>query len=475
MRPVVAGSWRRSEVEGAGRDRTALPAVPLTGDVLSAHRDSHPLAATMPVCRELLADAVHDTGSVFAVGDAAGRLLWVEGDRGALRRTSGINFVEGADWAEGHAGTNAPGTALALGEAVQIVAEEHFNEAVRPWTCAAAPVRDPDSGRVVGVVDITGGASVGGAHALASVRATARAMEAELSRRVAQQDGRACTAYAEMFRSDSTPTALISPGGRVLHAAAGLLPHAQPPGRPAEGELLLDGRRLVTEQVGGSGYVVVRFLAPQEPQPGERIRMSALGRDKAVLEVGGRRLRLSPRHSEIVVLLALSGEGMSAGRLAVELSLDNLSTVAVRADMSRLRAALAALGADLLDSQPYRLRLPVQCDVLTVRNLLAEGRVGETLSAYTGPLLPGSQAPAVVEQRGALEQQVRGAVLASHDPGLLRRWLSRPWGADDLLAWETLASALPSGSPQRASALARARGLRGALRRTATPRKPSRS
>ena len=45
---------------------------------------------------------------------ADGTLLWVEGDRKACRRAEAMNFVPGADWSERGAGTNAPGTALAL-------------------------------------------------------------------------------------------------------------------------------------------------------------------------------------------------------------------------------------------------------------------------------------------------------------------------------------------------------------------------
>jgi hypothetical protein len=398
---------------------------------------------------------------VFAIADGVGRLLWVEGDSATLRRAESINFVAGTDWAETLVGTNAPGTALALGQPVQIITEEHFNEAVRPWTCAAAPVRDPDSGDLLGAVDLTGGAEVGGSYALAAVRATARAMETELARRMHLQDLRSWSAYAELIRSGTTPTALVSPGGRVLHADPGMPPGLVSLSRSTEEKLLPDGCRLITEEIGGHGYLVVRFLGGRRDRPDPDVLMSALGADNALVETGGRKLRLSPRHSEILVLLVLAGEGMSAGRLAVELSPEDLSTVAVRADMSRLRAAVrASLGVDLLESQPYRVSVDVRCDIHKVADLLAEGRPEQILAAYPGPLLPSSQAPAVVEHRTSLEQQVRGAVLASRDPATLRTWLGRPCGREDLLAWETLASVLPVGSAQRGAALGRARALR---------------
>ena len=77
------------------------------------------------------------------------------------------------------AGTNAPGTALALGQPVQIFAAEHLASVVTGWSCAAAPVHGPD-GRVLGAIDITGGDEVAGVATMLLVRATVAAVEAEL-------------------------------------------------------------------------------------------------------------------------------------------------------------------------------------------------------------------------------------------------------------------------------------------------------
>ncbi|MGW9433184.1 GAF domain-containing protein, partial [Streptomyces decoyicus] len=108
-------------------------------------------------------------------------LLWVEGHRGVRRSAERMNFVVGARWDERHAGTNAPGTALAADHAVQIFAAEHYNRQVQRWTCAAAPLHDPRTGRLLGAVDITGGDHLASPHSLALVQATARAAEAHLA------------------------------------------------------------------------------------------------------------------------------------------------------------------------------------------------------------------------------------------------------------------------------------------------------
>ncbi|TSB25119.1 GAF domain-containing protein [Streptomyces benahoarensis] len=179
VRPVVADSWRRSADARAAPDGT-VP-VELDDEALRAHRDGHPLARALPVFRELLGAIAQDGAHLLAVCDAQGRMLWVEGHPGVRRRAESMNFVVGARWDEQHAGTNAPGTALAADHAVQIFAAEHYNRRVQRWTCAAAPLHDRRTGRLLGAVDITGGDHLAHPHSLALVQATARAAEAHLA------------------------------------------------------------------------------------------------------------------------------------------------------------------------------------------------------------------------------------------------------------------------------------------------------
>ena len=66
-----------------------------------------------------------------------------------------MNFVEGARYSEATGGTNGIGTVLAADHALQVFAFEHFNERHHGWTCSGAPIHDPRSGRVLGVVDLS--------------------------------------------------------------------------------------------------------------------------------------------------------------------------------------------------------------------------------------------------------------------------------------------------------------------------------
>ncbi|MDE3722515.1 GAF domain-containing protein [Nocardiopsis sp. N85] len=184
VRSVVIESWRRSARLGIDPDGVA-PRIELSGDSLTDYRDAHPLAVAMPLLRRLLLDTAPGP-QIVALGDASGRLLWVEGDHRLRTRAEDMRFVEGANWHERSAGTNAPGVALALDHEVQVFASEHFARSVQPWSCSAAPLHDPDTGALLGVLDITGEDGVASPQALALVRVAAAAVEMELrARRIA--------------------------------------------------------------------------------------------------------------------------------------------------------------------------------------------------------------------------------------------------------------------------------------------------
>ncbi|MER5713588.1 GAF domain-containing protein [Streptomyces sp. NPDC002132] len=364
VRAVVADSWRRSARAGVGPDGTAD--VELTDGDLGAHRAEHPLARVMPLFRELMGTFAADGEHLLAVCDAHGRLLWVEGHPATRRQAGRMNFVPGARWAENAVGTNAPGTAVAVDRPVQVFAAEHFIRRVQPWTCAAAPVHDPRTGRVLGAVDITGGDGLAHPHSLGFVQAVARAAESQLA-----------------------------------------------------------------------------LLAPERPRS-TVLELAALGRDEAQLNLAGRTLRLSPRHSEIVVLLAHHPEGLTGDELLCALYEDeSVTPVTLRAELARLRGVL---GPGLLASRPYRLTAAVESDVTAVERRLAAGAVTAAVSAYAGPLLPASRAPAVVRLRRRLAEALRAALIARSDPDLLADWVYTPWGEDDLAVWRALAAARPTAA-----------------------------
>ncbi|MCV7163036.1 GAF domain-containing protein [Mycobacterium stomatepiae] len=176
---VIVESWQRSLATGVNPDCGAKVAT--AAGRLTALRNAHPLAEALPVVRRLLVDHASDSGVAVAITSADGMILWVEGDADVCRKATAMNFVPGADWSERGAGTNAPGTALALDREIQIRACEHFSRPVQRWNCTATPLHDRRNGELLGSLDLTGGASVASSQTLALVRAVALAIENHLA------------------------------------------------------------------------------------------------------------------------------------------------------------------------------------------------------------------------------------------------------------------------------------------------------
>ncbi|MFF2620848.1 transcriptional regulator [Oerskovia jenensis] len=413
VRPLVAASWRRSARSGVDPD-VPHPDVSMSDADLGSYRAHHPLARAMPIVRDLLVAGLAGESAVVAMTDDAGRLLWVEGSASVRDDVGRIGFVEGAVWREERVGTNAPGTALATGRPVQVLGAEHFTRPVQSFNCAAAPVRDLRTGRILGVLDVTGGEVAASGLVLSLVRASVAAVERELAER-SERSGQSAAGH---------PDSAFAPRLDVLGVSSGVLRAA--PGAAAGWP-------------GPGTYATV-------PDGGTHAAPSG---------------RLSLRHSEILLLLAASPRGLGADELAVLLHPGELSDVTVRAEVSRLRRAVGPL---LGGSRPYRLGAPLRTDLDTVRDLLAAGDVHAALTAYPGPVLPRSLAPGVERLRDELAAEVRGAVLASGDVGALGRWLASDEGADDHAAWRRLAALAAPGTPAAARARARLALLDRSLR-----------
>jgi len=388
VRDMVADSWLRSIAAGINADASEPP-ITLEGHELGDYRAEHPLSRIFPLLYDVLGQAAEECDSVMAVADEHGQLLWVCGPPGVLRRAEAISFVEGAQWDEEHAGTNAPGTALRLDAPVTIKALEHFVLPVQQWSCAAAPIHDPLTRRILGIVDITGGEDVGSPPTIAMIRAAARMAESELAR-------------------------------------LGSHPGYRPP-------LAAGARDLAA---GG-------------------LHLEALGRPDLVVTLERRAFRLSPRHSEILVVLAGHEEGLSGDELAILLYPGDVTSSTLRAEMVRMRALLG----DALASRPYRLMCEVSSDWAAVTARLAAGDVPGALRLYHGPLLPQSEAPAVARQRQDLHEWMRAAILADGRQELLINWTQSRWGADDLEMWRRQCAILPATSPLRPRAEATASRL----------------
>ena len=394
-RDVVGESWQRLRSLGVDPEQD-VHAPEIDAAELEGHRRDSGLCDVLEdLSWGLEAVAGHDE-NIVVVADRKSRVLWRSGSKSVLDRADKLGFVEGASWAEERVGTNAIGTALVSGRAVQIFSAEHYVRSHHPWTCAGAPIRDPHNGRVLGVIDVSGPAKTVHPTTLALVDAVARLAESHLRELHRQTLDRLRSVAAPMLARLSGPGVAVDTEGWVA-AVESIAPQ---------------NRILLAEQMG-SGYAWLPALGPcvVEPLPGGwlllpvgdgpendhlsleasttlQIDLRTATKPRMSLNgtVGHWSHDLTPRHAEILFVLATEGSGLTASALARELFGDEGLAITVRAEMSRLRRHLGGV----ILAQPYRFD-----DTLTVLLLLPDDHF---------QLLPGSCAPAIVRARGVAEQ-----------------------------------------------------------------------
>lgn len=182
LRRLIDDSWRRCHgVVDPGRSHAPDPVVDdalhgILGDNRDLVRASKPVMASAR-------DFLLETGTVMVLTDAQGVVLSVEGDRALRDPTERIRLMPGANWSEAVCGTNAIGTALQIGQPIQIHSAEHYCSGIKRWSCSASVIRDPLSGATLGAIDLSGLSESYSRHSLALAVAASGRIENRLAQR----------------------------------------------------------------------------------------------------------------------------------------------------------------------------------------------------------------------------------------------------------------------------------------------------
>ncbi|BBY63264.1 hypothetical protein MHEL_15070 [Mycolicibacterium helvum] len=378
-RDVIGDSWRRMMSAGVDPDRRARPVVESGG--LETLRRASGLMTVLEEISRGLESIVADGANILVVADSQGRVLWRSGSPAVLGNADRLGFIEGAHWAEGEVGTNAIGTALVSNRAVQVFSAEHFLRTHHSWTCAGAPIRDPRTGHVIGVVDVSGPAATVHPTTVALVDAVARLAESHLREQHDRILNRLRTVAAPILARIGAPALAVDPEGWV--AAVDSLPlhhRILLPEDIAAGRVWIPALGICDVDVLPGGWLV-RLTQDDEAPKLAQVCLDLTGVGGPSLAMTGQfgcwRNDISLRHAEILLILARDPRGRSAPELAADLYGDRTRVVTVRAELSRLRKQFAGL----LAAQPYRFAGSID---VTVR-----------YPADMSTLLPSSISPAV--------------------------------------------------------------------------------
>ena len=146
VREPILASWWRSREWNVAADRLDLSYL---GE---PDLDTALARAAEPVLRHLHEQLEGQPISIVLT-DASGLvLLRFTGDRDLERQLDTIMLAPGFSYAEDVVGTNGIGTALESGGPAHVFGHEHYAERLEGMACAGVPIRDPVSGKTVGVL-----------------------------------------------------------------------------------------------------------------------------------------------------------------------------------------------------------------------------------------------------------------------------------------------------------------------------------
>ncbi|HEY0292733.1 MAG TPA: sigma-54-dependent Fis family transcriptional regulator [Hansschlegelia sp.] len=262
LRSAILRSWRRCAERGF--DAHSDPRIEPVGS--TALRELHERNERLiRLCRpqiETLARETRELGGLVILTDGAGLVLDALGDPEFAGKAAGVALKPGVKWAEASTGTNAIGAALVERRAVEVRGAEHFFDAHRILTCAAAPIFDP-RGAMVGALDISGASAAPHRPAVAMIRLGVDQIEHRMF-----DDG---FAGCEVVR---------------LHADPALL------GTPQEGVLVFDGARLVAANRHGLSLLKLDWNALGARSFGDLFDAGRIAGDGRILSRSGAALHL---------------------------------------------------------------------------------------------------------------------------------------------------------------------------------------
>jgi hypothetical protein len=358
-RPLVARSWARVMSLGLDPDgANARDSVPVA-DLASLRHHSR-LSAVVDELRAVLTSVADASQFLMVVCDADGAILGREGAPRVRMQADRLGFCEGARWTEGHVGTNAIGTALAEAAPVQLFSAEHFEQKQHPWYCTAAPIHDPRTGELLGVVDVSGPALTLHPALTSLVDSAVRLAESRLWRLHRDDLDRLRQRVEPLVGSVAGPLLVVDDHGWVAHHAG--LSYRDRIEVPQPGHALaVPGIGLCLPERLDGGWLV----RAEQASSVVRARLSLTGSRPELTVVAGVdaepwHLTLTPRQGQVLALLAAAGStGLSATELSRSLYGDAAHAVSARAEVSRLRRAAGAL----VTTNPYRVADGVVLDV----------------------------------------------------------------------------------------------------------------
>lgn len=346
-RAQIEASHRRVEASGADPDHHAPRR--LDADEIARRRDESPLKVGMDRLQRIFAETTDSTAMLIGIFDADGVLLWRGGETRMMPIADKLQLTDGTVWDEESVNTTAVGLVMADSRPIRLVGDDHYNRVLHSLYCAAAPMHDPRTGALLGIVGLAGAVDDVQPSSTAFATTLAALAEHEIA-------GAHTRSLAELRKSASArvagirgPSILVDPDGWVADTR-GCTPPESVAAPTDGGHQFVPGIGTCVASRVGDGFLL-RRVGPANPIVAE---LDLRGEPSLSVVGDGEDWRtvLTRRHAQILLLLAEAKEtGLTSARLSRLIFGDTGHVVTVRAEMSRLRRTVGAL----ITSRPYRL------------------------------------------------------------------------------------------------------------------------
>lgn len=148
MSQSIVSSWARSSTANIPLDRASAP-------IIHTHQNSSVLAKALQMCQAQLSHIAKQASMVVAVADIGSTIIWTAASQRMQRAAERVNFIAGGQWSENQVGTNALALTLKTQKSTSVFSNEHYLASIQDWACYAAPIRDPHTKNVIGVLDLS--------------------------------------------------------------------------------------------------------------------------------------------------------------------------------------------------------------------------------------------------------------------------------------------------------------------------------
>ncbi|MEY2424277.1 MAG: hypothetical protein QOI95_4344 [Acidimicrobiaceae bacterium] len=217
VRGEIGASWQRSATTGLRPESLDVPFDP------DVDADGLLVRAARPVLDQLAVDLCDAPVGVLLTNDRGHVVDRRVADASLSARLDRILLAPGFVYAEDMVGTNGIGTALALRAPAVVQGDEHFSDALTNMACAGAPIFDPRSAHLLGVIDLTSLTADASPLMLPLATRAAREIELRLVDDVGLSERLMLHRFLQQRRRAKGPLVFLTERAMLTNAAAGRL------------------------------------------------------------------------------------------------------------------------------------------------------------------------------------------------------------------------------------------------------------